>query len=186
MNNIPVILFTLACSLGYSFLNAQTAVQDNKVTQAITYRPIPSGKKLVAVFEGRPPCSGLKKQLNLEVDADCVKLKWELILFHDSITLQPTTFTLNVVGAGDVMKDQANPYRLSRLNGKWSIIKGAPSNAKAVIFKLEGSNPGFCIYLLKGDDSVLFVLDEKKNFIPGNEDFSYTLNRVELVPGKLQ
>jgi len=38
-------------------------------------------------------------------------------------------------------------------------------------------------YLLKGDDNVLFVLDENKELRVGNIDFSYTLNRVELVPG---
>src|SRR5882724_12478452 len=115
MNNISVILFTLTCFIGYGTSNAQTATQDNKVTPSITFRPIPSGKTLVAVFEGRPPCSGVKKQLNLEVDADCVKLKWELILFHDSITLQPASFTLDIVGAGDIIKQQGNPYRYSRL-----------------------------------------------------------------------
>src|SRR5258708_6657927 len=108
MNNIPVMLFTLTCLLGYGFSDAQTSAQDNNVTQSITYRPIPSGKTVVAIFEGRPPCSGLNKQLNLEVDADCVKLKCELILYRDSITLQPTTFTLNVVGAGDIVKEQGN------------------------------------------------------------------------------
>lgn len=40
------------------------------------------------------------------------------------------------------------------------------------------------LYLLKGDDNVLFILDENKELRVGNEDFSYTLNRVELVPGK--
>jgi len=49
---------------------------------------------------------------------------------------------------------------------------------------LETGRPGAYFYLLKGDENVLFILDENKAFRNGNEDFSYTLNRVELVPAK--
>ncbi|HMH33129.1 MAG TPA: hypothetical protein VK543_08875 [Puia sp.] len=43
------------------------------------------------------------------------------------------------------------------------------------------TDQGAYFYFLKGDENVLFVLDEKKQLRVGNEDFSYTLNRVELV-----
>jgi hypothetical protein len=35
--------------------------------------------------------------------------------------------------------------------------------------------------LYKGDENVLFILDEKREFLAGDQDFSYTLNRVHKV-----
>jgi hypothetical protein len=66
--------------------------------------------------------------------------------------------------------------------GKWAIIKGIPSNSRAEVYRLELGQPAVYLYLLKGDENLLFILDENKDFRVGNEDFSYTLNRVELVP----
>ncbi|MBO0948448.1 hypothetical protein [Fibrella forsythiae] len=35
------------------------------------------------------------------------------------------------------------------------------------------------VYLLKGDDNVLFILDQTRGFRVGTADLSYTLNRVD-------
>ena len=85
---------------------------------------------------------------------------------------------------GNVVKQEGGSYRQKVLEGKWAIVKGIKSNSNAEVYELELSTPGSYLYLLKGDDNVLFILDENKEFRVGNEDFSYTLNRVELVPGK--
>lgn len=183
MKYILILMVTAFCSLSGNISTAQTAAVDNKPSKTITFRPIPKGPSVSGIFEGRPPCHGVAKQLKLSTPADCVKLKWNLVLYQDSMTMQPTTFALIIAGVGDEIKQaDGNSYRLKLIKGKWAISKGIQSNAAAEIIGLEFS-PGAYLYLLKGNENVLFVLDENKEFRVGNEDFSYTLNRVELVPG---
>jgi hypothetical protein len=41
---------------------------------------------------------------------------------------------------------------------------------------LGGKNP---LLLLKADEHILFFVDEKNKILVGNQDFSYSLNRIE-------
>jgi hypothetical protein len=182
MRYILVVLVTSFYSLFVNFSKAQTAAVNNKLSQTITSRPIPKGASVVGVFEGRPPCLGIAEQLSIVTDADCAKLKFDLTFYQDSVTLQPATYTLFIVGGGDVVKQDGGSYREKVLKGKWAIIKGIRSNPNAEVYRLELDKPGAYFYLLKGDDNVLFILNENKDFRIGNEEFSYTLNRVELIP----
>lgn len=183
MKYILSLIITACCSLSGGLSTAQTAAIDNKLSQSITFRPIPKGPSVLGIFEGRPPCNGLAKQLKIATPADCEKLKCNLILYHDPVTWQPTTFALTIVGGGDVVKGaDGSSYLQKLIKGKWTIIKGVKENPAAAIYRLE-FGMGAYLYLLNGDENVLFVLDENKEFCVGNEDFSYTLNRVELVPG---
>jgi hypothetical protein len=183
MKYCSILLATAFCSLSSEYSIAQTAAIDNKLSQSITFRPIPKGTSVFGIFEGRPPCNGLAKQLKISTPADCEKLKCNLILYQDPATMQPTTFALTIIGGGEVVKAaDGSSYLQKVIKGKWTIIKGTESNPAATIYGLE-IGMGAYLYLLKGDENVLFVLDENKVFSVGNEDFSYTLNRVELVPG---
>ncbi|WP_157986675.1 hypothetical protein [Chitinophaga alhagiae] len=175
MKTILVITF---CSLFVHFSKAQTTTADNKLSQTITFRPIPKGPSVLGVFQGRPPCAGLAGQLQLSVPNDCIKLKCDLVLYR-----QPATFTLYVVGGGDLVQQDGNTYRRKLLKGKWSIVKGLGADPEAAIYVLDFDAPKTRIYLFKGNENVLFFLDNNKQFRVGNEDFSYTLNRVELVAG---
>ena len=184
---MPRILIIIAigfCSFLGKSLKAQTAAVDNKLSQTITFHPIPKGPSVFGDFEGRTPCRGMAKQLQIATDADCEKLKCGLLLYRDSVTFQPTNYTLSIVGGGDIVKQEGGSYRWKVLEGKWAIVKGMKSNPDAVIYQLALGTGTAYLYLLKGDENVLFVLDENKAFRVGNVDFSYTLNRVELVPGK--
>jgi hypothetical protein len=178
MKTILVISVTAFCSLFADLSKAQTAAADNKLSQTITFRPIPKGTTVLGVFEGRPPCPEIAKQLKLPIPNDCEKLKCDLTFYQD-----PATFTLDIVGGGDIVKQDGGSYQRKILKGKWTIVKGLSSDPDADIYALEFDNPKARVYLFKGDENVLFVLDENKEFRIGNEDFSYTLNRVELVPG---
>lgn len=149
--------------------NAQTAAVDNKLSKSITFHPIPTGPAVYGIFEGRPPCQEIARQVDSPASSECTKVKWRLTLYYDPITREPTTYQL--LG------------RYLPAEGKWKILRGMPSNPDAIIYQLELSKPGSSFYFLKGDENVLFVLDENKNFRVGNDQFSYTLNRVELVPG---
>ena len=183
MKNILIVFITVFFFLFANLSRAQTAAADNKLFQTITFHPIPSGPSVFGVFEGRPPCREIARQLDISTDADCPKLKCNIIFYRDPATLLPTSFTLSIVGGGDVVKQDGGSYRKKVLEGKWTIVKGIKSNPAAEVYQLNFGKPGSYFYLLKGDENVLFVLDEKKEFRVGNEDFSYTLNRIELVAG---
>jgi hypothetical protein len=62
--------------------------------------------------------------------------------------------------------------------GTWHIEKGTKTNREASVYRLDqdGKPP---IFLQKLDDNILFFLDQNKNLMIGNRDFSYTLNRVK-------
>jgi hypothetical protein len=118
------------------------------------------------IFDGRTPCLDLAKQYKLQVESDCVKLKWKLTLFRDAKTNKPTTYTL-----------QKPLNRPNTAQGKWTIIKGIRTNPGAVIYQLDPDKPDESISFLVGDENVLFFLDKENQLFTGNGDFSFTLNR---------
>lgn len=125
---------------------------------------------VVGVFDGRTPCRDLASQLDEKIATECIKIKWRLILYKDSITTNSGTYEL----FGFVYKKDR-----PRL-GKWYLIKGTKSNSDAMVYQLE--QPGRApLFLMKADDNILFFLDKEKNLMVGNRDFSYTLNRVKKV-----
>src|SRR5687768_1276469 len=125
MNYTSIAIATVFCSLLGNLSTAQTAAVDNKPSQTITFRPIPTGPTVLGVFEGRPPCKEVAKQLKLSIPADCERLKWNLILYRDPQTLQPTTYALIIVGVGDVIKHaDGTSHQEKLLKGKWIPGKG--------------------------------------------------------------
>jgi hypothetical protein len=145
--------------LFWSMLNAKPGIS----------QPVKKMTALVGVFDGRTPCQELAKQLEEKTTAECIKIKWRLILYKDSITGEPTTYEL----IGFVHK-KGNPG-----TGQWHIIK---ENATTTIYQLDrtGKKP---LLFLKADDNILLFLDENKKIMVGNRDFSYTLNRINKKPG---
>jgi len=158
----------IAFCYGIQYASAQSSAEDNIPTKSISIKGIASGVGVYGVFEGRPPCREIAKQMQIPIEGDCPKLKWRLTLYHDPVTKAPTTYTL-----------EGSFFREKEKQGKWMILKGMPANAKAIIIQLDPDKPQDYFYFLKGDDNVLFILDENKNFRVGNLDFSYTLNRVD-------
>lgn len=150
--------------------NAQTAAADNKISESITYNDPPKGKGLFGIFEGRSPCAQINKLIGANLPADLDHLKWQVIFYRDSVTLKPTTFSLIT-----------EMFDRKPMTGKWTITHGAKNNPTATIYALDWGQPGKVIHLLKGDENVLFVLDENLEFMTGDADFSYTLNRVNKV-----
>ncbi|HKH62780.1 MAG TPA: hypothetical protein VKA49_18185 [Flavitalea sp.] len=166
-NKFSYLLFS--CLLMSLASAAQVSSTDNQPSEAITYKPIQKNKPVYGVFEGRPPCQEIARQLKVNVNQDCNKLKWRLFLFQDNKG-QPTTYLLF-----------GSFYREESREGKWKISKGSKTDPDAIVYELDSGQPGKTFYLLKGDDNVIFILDENKALRVGNEDFSYTLNRVKLV-----
>lgn len=118
------------------------------------------------IFDGRTPCLDFAKHYNLQVENDCIKLKWKLTLFRDSKTNNPTTYTL-----------QRIQNRPNIIEGKWTIIKDIKTNSESIIYQLDPDKPNESISFLVGDENVLFFLDRENQLFTGNSDFSFTLNR---------
>ncbi len=149
MKSILILISVIACS----------KMQDCFAQKA-------NNVSLLGVFDGRTPCLQLAKQLDEKTSADCMKIKWRLILYKDSITGAPAGYELT----GFVYK-RGDPRK-----GNWHIIKEKRGNNNVTIYQLDqaGRKP---LFLLKADDNILFFLDENKKILVGNRDFSYTLNR---------
>lgn len=153
MKNILSLAFLLCC-----LLNSKTGF----------CQPVKKINVLVGVFDGRTPCQELAKQLDEKTTPECIKIKWRLTLYKDSITGDPTTYEL----IGFAYK-KGNPR-----TGNWHIIK---ENANTTIYQLDQSGKKSLLFL-KAGDNVLFFLDESKRIMVGNRDFSYTLNRKNKTP----
>ena len=122
---------------------------------------------IVETFVGRSPCREVARELNKAVDADCMKLKWDLTLNHDPVTRIPTTYRL-----------KGTLYRERIGEGRWAIVKGTKTNPEAVVYQLDPDKAAGSLFFLKADNSILFFLDKERNLLKGNGDFSYTLNRT--------
>lgn len=123
--------------------------------------------RLVGIFDGRTPCQGLAQQLEIETRPECIKIKWRLALFNDSLTGKPGMFQL----WGFVYRHDAP------ITGKWNIEKGTATDPDGIVYRLdvEGHRP---LYLQKLDDNILYFLTQQKKLMIGNMDFSFALNRV--------
>ena len=117
-------------------------------------------------FVGRTPCSEVVREMNQTVESDCMKLKWDLTLYHDARTSAPTTYELK----GTLYRDQPR-------KGTWKILRGSRVSPDAVLYQLDPGAPQGSLLLLKAADNILYFLDRSRNLLVGNYDFSYTLNR---------
>lgn len=117
-------------------------------------------------FDGRTPCTDFARDHNIIVPANCFKLKWRIILNRDPKTLLPTTYLI-----------KRTDTRTTDSKGTWAIIKGISSSPNARIYQLDPDKPEKSLFLLAGDENVLFLLTKEKNLYVGNGDFSYTFNK---------
>lgn len=165
-NIILIFILTLACSEAYSQRNGI----ENEPYITTSSKPVPSGKGVYGIFEGRCACQELAAVLNREVSPECFKTKWGLVIYQNPDTQAPTNYVL-----------ESSFFRQAIRKGNWHITKGTETDPDAIILELEADNQQ-TIYLIKGDDNVLFFLDNDKNMLTGNELFNYTLNRVQKKP----
>jgi hypothetical protein len=70
-------------------------------------------------------------------------------------------------------------HRQAGREGKWTILRGTPSDPQAVVYRLDATETERVLFLLKEDDNVLFFLDQSRKPLVGNADLSYTLNRKQ-------
>jgi hypothetical protein len=120
----------------------------------------------VISFDGRTPCYPFPIFKESQISGSCIKTKWRLIMHFDPETSVPSVYELSTTF-----------NRTSIINGKWALIKGFGANPDAMVFQLNPDDLEKSVYFLAGDQNVLFFLNNKKQFLQGNSDFSFTLNR---------
>lgn len=123
---------------------------------------------LEVIFDGRTPCSEIAMAFNFNPPRECLKLKWRLTLYRDTVTMEPSTYKLQRTNIRDT----------GIATGKWTVYCHSDST---VIYKLDPDKPDNSLLLLAGDENVLFFLDKDYRLFPGNDNFSYTLNRKNPV-----
>jgi hypothetical protein len=162
------ILLLLMAGLCFFPAPAQTLAAGNVPAKSSARLPIASGPAVLGVFEGRFPCQEVARQLKMAVTGACTKIKWRLTLFRDPAAGQPTTYKLE----GSFFRDQAR-------TGSWALVRGTKANPRAEVIQLDPDKPAGSLLLLKGDENVLFILDQHRRLRVGTDYLSYTLNRVK-------
>lgn len=162
-----LITLTTYLTLNASASWAQEPRQTNVPSKTTSRMPVPEGASVTGEFHGRFPCAEIAKDWKVAIDPDRWKMKWALILFQDPATGQPTTYRL-----------RGTLNRAATRDGQWAIVTGTPTDPNAIVYQLDSDKPDVSVYLLKGDDNVLFILDQQRRFRVGTTDLSYTLNRV--------
>jgi hypothetical protein len=126
-----------------------------------------TGATLFGRFGGRTPCTSLVRALHITLNDGCQRIKWRVTLLQNPSTREPTRY-----------KIESSLHHPGR-EGAWRIIRGTAVDADAVVYQLDGTATEGPMLLLKADDNVLFLLDERKQPLVGTIDFSYTLSRAQ-------
>lgn len=158
----------------YTLSDAKRAEKPGDVELAlaapsVTYKlvALARGSNVFGVFEGRSPCLGISRELKRAEKPGCIKVKWRLTLLQDPKTAQPTNYRL-----------EGSLYRDRPREGTWAIVRGSATDPDAVLYRLDATASEPTLYVLKGDDNVVFFLDPNRSPMIGHAEFSYTLNRV--------
>jgi hypothetical protein len=132
-----------------------------------TVPPKEIGSHVFGTYVGRSPCAGLARELQLAGAEGCVRLKWRVQLLKDPATNQPTTY---VVG-NSLTRERS-------WTGSWRVVRGAPAFPDASVYQLDATTEHGPILLLRMDDSAVLFLNQQRQPLPGNADFTYTLTRA--------
>jgi hypothetical protein len=163
---------------GYSYtLNRTENAEEGVDAQAARSQPemsyelttVEDGPDLLGIFEGRTPCQGIARDLKMPVPPACTKLKWRVTLYRNAESLEPTTY-----------KAEGGLFPGGPREGQWTLVHGNQQDANAIVYRLGTREGEPALLLLKGDDNVLFFLDQNEILLVGNSDYSYTLNRVQV------
>jgi hypothetical protein len=154
---------------GWSYtLNRKSQEPATALLPTFATWPTPvNDKSTQVIFDGRTPCQQFAAEHQMNVSSSCFKLKWRLILNRDPVSHKPTTYTIRKV-VDNIPRD---------VSGKWQAVKGANGNTDALVYQLDPDKSNESIYLLVGDENVLFFLNQEHKLYVGNSDFSFTLNR---------
>lgn len=169
-----------------ALLLAVTACAPDTIQTPTTIPPtLPSGSSLHGVFEGTTACSSLTRPLpQIPEDTDCELMIWKIMLYQDSATGSPTTYTLEST-YGPSQPNSLGPAGGGTpisMKGKWSIMKGTKADPAAEVFQLYSEDSQVAVSFVKISEDILHVLNHDKTLMVGNAAWSYTLNRTDNQP----
>jgi len=141
-----------------------------ELDEARSISPVSSGDTVLGVFEGRTPCQGIAREVGIPVSAGCAKVKWRVTLFQEPHTRKPTTYKVE----GTLLRSGAR-------EGPWTIERSAGFDPAAQVYHL-GPKTDSPMFLLRGDDNILFLMSRNRQPLVGNAEFSYTLDRRREAP----
>lgn len=151
-------------------------------TPTATPPPLAAGSSVRAVFEGITPCSSLTRPLpQIPPDTNCELMTWKVVLYQDSATSAPTTYTLESaygVSQANTTSPAEGGIAIS-MEGNWTIAKGAKTDPQAEVYQLFGEDSQVAVSFLKMSEGLLHVLNSDKTLMLGNAAWSYTLNRTD-------
>jgi hypothetical protein len=156
--------FTLVLILVALFLASHVLAQGETTN---FWKNLPKGPQVHGYFEGRSPCREITQMFGVPARDECIKIKWQLVLFQDPVTQAPTTYALG-----------GFQWRNPPKTGKWAIVKGTKEDPNAVVIQLDPDQPQSSFAFQKADENILLFLDREHRQLVGNSRFSYTLNRV--------
>jgi hypothetical protein len=138
-----------------------------RIPLELRYKPVQpaSGPSVYGVFEGTTPCA-LAQFIGIPVPGACGSISWRLTLFQDSATHLTTRYRL-----------ESGLFPTASREGAVTSLPGTPFDASAKVLRLEAPADAQPVYLMLGDDNVLFFLDQAGKLGLGNRDNNYTLNR---------
>ena len=113
-------------------------------------------------YDGRTPCKipGL-----LPASQECYKLKWRIIFYADAGKKEPGSYKI----WGTNWRKEGDK------TGNMKIIKGSNNG---IMYQLNDDDGKGFLYLLKLDEHILVFTDANGKLLVGDEDFSYTLNKI--------
>ncbi len=142
-----------------------TAPEADAVIERIAHPAIGDGSGTLGVFQGRTSCHDIVYAFTgIQRDPACMKVKWQLTLYKDPKTDQPTTY-------------QFKGTTTTR-EGTWTTIRSPKTHPGAIIYALIPGSSEHPVYFLKADDNHLFLLNCKLNFVIGDPLWSFTLSKV--------
>ena len=117
--------------------------------------------------------SGIARELAAAVRPGCWKLKWRVTLFQDPRSDEPTTY-----------KVEGTLYGSNAREGQWRTRRGAMDDPSAMVYELLPNSQHRRILLSKGDDNVLFLLDQSRRPLVGTAQNTCTLDRRTSYPDR--
>src|SRR5262249_34447610 len=128
--------------------------------------PLATGPAVFGIFGGRTPSLGIGKELKIRGAERFPRIKWRVTLFQDPDTRAPTTYRIEHSLRPKERRD-GKTMAIPR-EGKWAIVRGTASDPKAIVYRLDATKDEAAAFLLKGDDNVLFFLDQGRKPLVGN------------------
>ena len=174
-----ILLFLFMSGRWYAY--RQPAFSPHTSSLAINHLFSPAGDPLLGFFVGSSPCGpAIRPALGIPAGADCELIKWQLSLYQQAQTKRPATYKLKwTYGMAQAnTTGHVGGGTKGERTGKWTIGRGTPADPQAVVYQLDPDKPATRLTLLKLDDRLLHVLDEKKALMIGNGAWSYTLNQT--------